>query len=179
MTDAEAALVAAAAAFIGGVFGSLVPVFLARRQAFEQALGQRYAERRIEVIERLSALLSEIADLGDLSDGAPVAGTSRSVDLVYADYSAALTQAGLYLDDSVLTALRPFGQWLFDESAYGSHAPNPFPCECDGLVRVSELLAEAIEGRHRRTRGWFGRAAAAMKRLPQRKAKQLATKPRE
>lgn len=171
MDEAQATLLAA---FAGAGVGAWLSLLFARRQAFEQALGQRYAERRLEIIERLNVLLSEVGDLEAERAGADLPNQTRGAGAVYADLDSMVNQARLYLDGAVLRPFESMLSWLHEEAMSGGHTRNLFPDEVS-FAEVRVFLAESVEGRHQAaTAGWLRRTTARLRRSMTREPKRLS-----
>jgi hypothetical protein len=148
----------AIAAFVGAFAGSFLTLLFAGRTARAQAINQRWAERRGEVIEKLAPIISDATHLMDAVNGnANTPG--RDFEQILGDLGKLQALSELYLSDQVRVALLPIGQWLYDVTDNG-HDPQDGQPDTLQLRIVRGLLSEAIEGQHSRTtdfRRWVNR----------------------
>ena len=83
-------------------------MFFARRTAFDQALGQRVAERRVELIERISAAVDDTLGIVDAMAGAPVATNKRDISEVFDEFMELDRYVHLYFSEDLNTAVSLF-----------------------------------------------------------------------
>lgn len=121
----------------------LVEKLLARSTAFAIANEQEHVRRRIELIERLSALLLAVRDQIDKRNDLP--SQTRDEIQTERDLDATLQIAALYLSNKVLKLLRPVAQL-----AAHHNDPNFVPPKVEpDLRKIQSLLVEAAKGEHR------------------------------
>lgn len=140
----------ALAAFVGAFVGSLLTVLFAGRTARAQALGQQWAERRCDIIERLAVVLYEAEELTENAEGIPTHEKLRGPVDVHADFVDLLARGQLYLSDEAVCALRPFANWLFNSVQPDTVDPSWGAPDMEAGKKARKLLAEAIEGKHGR-----------------------------
>jgi hypothetical protein len=185
LTEGESwqVLVALGSSFVGATLGTLVTIAFTRRSASEQAIGEEFSKRRIELICQLANLLSRVATKMDANETGGQTPDSFRDDYAQLakEFSVAMTYADLYFSEPLFKQLRRYESWIEEEVPEflrGDGGPD-----YKDYRKLRLMLSEAMQGDHnpqhepkllRWLRVWFARKP---KTEPKFKAPKLPPQP--
>ncbi len=134
---------------IGSLVGVALSLGAARWMAARKAHGQLYTTRRIEVLEGLAELLHETACLMDNIETGTGPKAPRGQAELYHCWGRRAAVARLYVSDELYQEVRVLESALGsieDALSHGVRWETSFGFK--DFERLSEMLAEALAGRH-------------------------------
>ena len=137
---------------VSGLATLFIPPLYETRRARQRASGEIYAQRRIEIIERVTVGLSEIVEVTEQMEIGINHHRTRHPSEVLIEFHALLDAAALYLSVDLMKSLRSFSSHLWDllDSHPGREEVARL-ASLDEAIQVTSRLAEAIRGKHERS----------------------------
>lgn len=139
-------LVPALLAFLGAAVGSAATVWYARQTAYERSLGEVSAKRRLDLVEQLAKLLSEVLTFVDThSEADSMQFSSRHITQVLDELNNILPIVRIYISKELHTTMIDIHFWVYHLVVPDTNYMKP-DTEPD-YENAWKLLEEAVQGK--------------------------------